>query len=119
MYILGWAVVVLGMPSRLQAWGVAFRGGPGSGFIVGLEDLRVYEGYPVGRWDACHVPRLGAGIMMIDGMAFWRLFFLTSSFTVLAMVVPRVQSGGQRRSVQTAAPINWIYRPVFVVLLPI
>lgn len=44
MYILGWAVVVLGMPFRLQAWGGAFRGGSGSGFFVGLEDLCVYEG---------------------------------------------------------------------------
>lgn len=105
------------MPSRLQAWGEAFRGGPGSGFFVGLEDLCVYEGYPAGRWDACHVSRLGADIMMTDGMAFWCFFFLASSFTVLAMVISRVQAGGQRRSVQTEAPINWIYRPVVVVRL--
>lgn len=55
---------------------------------------------------------------MIDGMAFWRLVFLASSFTVSAMVIPRVQAGGQRRSVQTEAPINWNIDPLLFYCSP-
>ena len=111
MYILGLAVGCGSLGYRGVSWGEASRDGAGSACFVGWEDLCVYEGYHPARWDAYHVPRLGTDIMMIDGMAFWHLLFSTSHFTVLAIVIPRVQPSAQHTFVQTEAPTDWIYEP--------